>query len=476
MGVAASTIALLGAVVMMAGAPAANAATAAGPPRHSRLPDLGLIAKSPGGVPQSHGQTPAVAGSWSQQNEITGASGGLLGWSIAVSGKTMVVGAPNDNSGIGAAYVYTNTVANSAQGWTPVAELTPSDGVNSDDFGLSVAIRGGTIVVGAPCHSSSAQYCTGADYVFTGSGPTWTQTTELDDPGQGYEDFFGLTVALTSNSILSGAYGENGNQGAVFVYTLEGNHWAQKAEIADPPATANDYFGTALSVSKKKLVIGAPGTDGTKGAAYVYEEVNGGWVLKATLAAANGAGCSSTCSNSPDFISGDYFGDAVAINGKTVVAGAPYASYTPDGTPDGVGSGTAYVFTGSGNTWTQKSEIADTTEYEANLNDSSPGCTFYSDPCAAEDQFGLSVALLGTTVVAGAPYDSQGYPNDANGAAFVIPKTGDWAHSNPLTKLVASDGAPGDYFGWSGMATIGTHIIVVGSPYNPNGAIYFYQD
>jgi hypothetical protein len=45
-----------------------------------------------------------------------------------------------------------------------------------------------------------------------------------------------------------------------------------------------------------------------------------------------------------------------------------------------------------------------------------------------------------------------------------------------LTKVVASDGAPGDYFGWSGMATIGTHIIVVGSPYNPNGAIYFYQD
>lgn len=135
-----------------------------------------------------------------------------------------------------------------------------------------------------------------------------------------------------------------------------------------------------------------------------------------------------------------------------------------------------YVFTGSGSTWTQASEIADPPEFNANNDDSPPNCTFFTDPCAAEDQFGLAVGLLGTTVVAGAPYDYQGYPNYTNGAAFVIPKTGNWAHTSPLTKLVASDAAPGDYFAYQGLTHIGNGIIVVGSPYSPNGGVYFFKD
>jgi hypothetical protein len=475
-GIAASTIAMVGATALMAGAPAAHATTAAGSPSHLPLPDMSLIGKSPAGLPQSHVRTPAVAGSWSQQNEITGASGGLLGTSIAVSGKTMVVGAISDNSDIGAAYVYTNTVANSPHGWTEAAELTPAmPAAANDDFGFSVAIHRGTIVVGAPCHSSSAQYCTGAAYVFTGSGATWTQKAVLNDPAQGNEDFFGLTVAIGPSSILSGAYGENDNQGAVFAYTTKKGQWSEKAAIDDPAATTNDLFGTSMSVSKKRLVVGAPGTNGSKGAVYVFNEVNGGWVQQATLAVANGEGCSTTCSEPVGLIYGDYFGYSVAINKGTVVVGAPYASY-PTPKPDSVGSGAAYVFTGSGSSWTLNTEIADPPEYTAN-DASPPDCTYYSDPCAAEDQFGITVALLGTTVVSTAPYDYQGYPNNPNGAAFVIAKkAGTWPHSSPLTKLVASDGAAGDYFGYGGVATIGTNIVVIGSPYNPNGAIYFYQD
>jgi hypothetical protein len=93
------------------------------------------------------------------------------------------------------------------------------------------------------------------------------------------------------------------------------------------------------------------------------------------------------------------------------------------------------------------------------------------------DYFGYNVALLGTTVVATAPYDAEGYPNNATGAAFVIPKKGrTWPSSNPLTKLVASDGAPGDYFGFSGLTTIGSKTIVVGAPYAPNGGLYLFQN
>ncbi len=477
-GIAASAIAILGATVLMAGAPAAHAASPVGAPSHLPRPGLSLIGRSPAGLAQSHALTPAVAGSWSQQNEITGASGGLLGSAIAVSGNTMVVGAPTDNSGIGAAYVYTNMVANSPHGWTQAAELTPAmPAAANDDFGWSVAIRGGTIVVGAPCHSSSAQYCTGAAYVFTGSGATWTQKAVLNDPAQGYEDFFGLTVAIAPSSILSGAYGENDDQGAVFAYTLTNGQWSEKAAIDDPAATANDLFGTSMSVSKKRLVVGAPGTDGSKGAVYVFDEVNGGWIQQATLAVANGEGCATTCSQPVGLIYGDYFGYSVAINKGIIVVGAPYASY-PTPKPDSVGSGAAYVFTGSGSSWTLNTEIADPPEYTAN-DASPPDCTYYSNPCAAEDQFGITVALLGTTVISTAPYDYQGYYNNPNGAAFVIAKKGGtWPHSSPLTMLVASDGAAGDYFGYGGVGIIGTSTVVIGSPYNGDydGAIYFFQD
>ncbi len=312
--------------------------------------------------------------------------------------------------------------------------------------------------------------------MFTGSGSSWTQRAELDDPGQGYEDSFGLTVAASSSSILVGAYGENDNIGAVFVYTLRSNLWAEKATIDDPGNTVGDIFGVSLYVEGKNLVIGAPGTDGSKGAAYLYGEVRGGWVLRATLVASNGAGCSATCGSSEGYVYGDQFGTSVAFRKGTIVVGAPYASY-PTAKSDGSGSGTAYVFTGSRSSWTQNTEMADLPEYTS--NDASPAnCTFFTMPCNSEDFFGYVVGFLGSTVVSTAMYDSQGYPQYANGAAFVVPKKGGtWPSSSALTELTASDGMPGDYFG-SALATIGSNIIVVGasSAANYNGAVYFYQD
>ena len=136
----------------------------------------------------------------------------------------MVVGAPYDNGGVGAAYVYTGSGTN----WTQAAVLTPLDGVSGDLFGYGVGIHGGTIVVGAPCHSASAQQCTGAAYVFSGSGSSWTQKAELQDPGQANDDFLGFEVTFASRSILVDAYGENSDQGAVFVYTLHGNAMGRK--------------------------------------------------------------------------------------------------------------------------------------------------------------------------------------------------------------------------------------------------------
>ena len=442
-------------------------ATAATPSNGSHLlvPNA-LLGRSPRHASASASRSVANVRPWGQVNEITGSGGGGFGSGVAISGSTMVVGAPYSNS----AYVYTG----SGTTWTQEATLTPSDGVASDYFGFSVAVSAGEIVVGAPCHSTSSNSCTGAAYVFTGSGATWTQTAEMNDPGQTADDFFGLPVNIASGSILVGASGENSAEGSVFVYALSGT---ANGVISDPANTANDLFGTSIASSGKRLVVGAPGTTGSKGAVYYFKDVNGAWVEKATLTAANGEGCSSTCGQPVGLIYGDYFGNSVAVGQGVIVVGAPYASY-PTPAPDSVGSGAAYVFTGRGRTWSQNSELSDPTEDAANAN-SPAGCNGFSNPCNALDQFGFDVALVGTTVVASAPYDSQGYPYNAVGAAFVLPKTGStWPSSNPV-KEVSSDGVAGDEFGTSGLVAIGTTAFCIASPYSSggayNGSLYFFD-
>ena len=240
-------------------------------------------------------QSPRVGPGWTQENEIVGPSDSGLGFSVAVSRSTMVVGAAFQNSATGAAYVYTG----SGTSWTEEAELTAPGGQSDDLFGSAVAIRSGIIAVGAECHSATGPTCEGATYIYTGSGANWTLQTEIDDPGAAANDSFGGAVALTSNAVLVGAAGENTSEGAVFIYTLRGHSWALKSELQDPALTANDGFGWALAVHGKSLVAGAPGNNGFAGAAYVFSEVRGGWVKEATLIAANGDGCSATCGNSP---------------------------------------------------------------------------------------------------------------------------------------------------------------------------------
>jgi len=396
------------------------------------------------GMPAAHATgTPKVH--WQQGQEISGASNAEYGWSVAVYGTTMVVGAPTDNSGIGAAYVYSETGTT----WHQVAELTPIGGTDNEAFGGSVAIYGGTIVVGAPGEDI---YHSGYAYIFTGSGSTWTQVTNppLTDPVNVAADEFGYSVTETASTIFIAAGGDNSNEGAVYTYTKFHGVWTEASKIPDPSLTANDAFGFGISAKGATLVVGAPGNNGAQGAAYVYSEVRGGWVLRATLTASNGEGCSTTCGEAYGFIGGDYFGYSVSISGHTIAVGAPFASVPP--ALDGVGSGAAYAFTGSGSAWTQSTEFTD----------ANPGQDWYG--------FDVNVVGPGGSVAVTAPYDP---PATAQGAAYVYRKVGaGWAAG---VKLVASDGTAGDYFGWNGLTSIGGNRIIVGSPYSPNGGIYTYQ-
>src|SRR4029077_20779211 len=121
---------------------------------------------------------------------------------------TIVVGAPNHpysppSPGQGAAYVFVQRGGT----WIQQGELAASDGVAGDEFGSSVAVDGGTIVVGAPLHAvgSNQSPGQGAAYVFVQSGGTWIQQAELTASDGASWDFFGNSVAVSGVTVVVGA-------------------------------------------------------------------------------------------------------------------------------------------------------------------------------------------------------------------------------------------------------------------------------
>lgn len=197
---------------------------------------------------------------WSQQAELTtSAAFAAFGWSVAVSGSTAVVGAPNGASGPGAAYVFTRT----GTSWSQQAELTAPGGAVSDDFGYSVAVSGSTVVVGAP----------GADagYVFARSGTTWSQQAELTTLSSPAGAQFGRSVAVSGPTAVVGAVVlPTPDNGAAYMFARSGASWSQEAELTSPGGgVVGDGFGTSVAVSGPTAVIGAPYAGASTGAAYV---------------------------------------------------------------------------------------------------------------------------------------------------------------------------------------------------------------
>ncbi len=327
---------------------------------------------------------------WSFQARLKAPSPAVnneFGYAVAISGDTLVVGAPYRNSNTGIAYVFTR----SDTAWTYRANLTGA--AAGDQFGKAVAISGGTIVVGAPSKNSDA----GAAYVFTGSDATWTQKAYLTI-STGTTDYFGSAVAISDTTAVVGAYGKDGSSGAdagaVYVYFFNGTEWAQQAALLPSNPDAGDYFGYSVAISGNTVVVGAyredsntkgvnttPNDYGTDtGAAYVFTRSGTTWSPQAYLKASN-------TGNS------DYFGYSVGISGDIIVVGAE----EEDSNTTGIGSspndlasnsGAAYVFTRSGTTWSE-------TSYLKAIN------------TGAEDRFGHAVAISDGTTVIGAYWEDS---------------------------------------------------------------------
>ena len=251
-----------------------------------------------------------------------------FGFSVAVSGDIAVVGAPWESSG--AAYVYERN-AGGADNWGEVKKLTASDGGNF--FGISVAVSGDTILVGAWGYGVG-----GAAYIFQrdqGGTDNWGEVKKLTASDAEAGDRFGLSVALSGDTTLVGAH-FNGAGGAAYIFQRDQggtDNWGEVKKLLASDAQASDNFGWSVAVSGDTAIVGAFGegaVGSVTGAAYVYKRNEGGvdnWgEVKKLLAS--------------DPTHGAKFGYSVALSGDTAVVGAE--SYTPGSSAPNVGA--AYVY------------------------------------------------------------------------------------------------------------------------------------
>ncbi|SNS49441.1 FG-GAP repeat-containing protein [Noviherbaspirillum humi] len=338
--------------------------------------------------------------------------GASFGSSIALSsdGATLAVGSPFENSSAtgvngdqadagavnsGAVYVFTK--ANGE--WRQQAYVKASNTGTSDYFGTTVALSadGSTLAVGAYQESSAAAgingdqasnsaFSSGAVYVFSRSGNTWSQQAYVKASNAETGDGFGISVSLSGdgNTLAVGALDEdsaatgiNGDQssngasgsGAVYVFGRSGNAWSQQAYIKASNSEAGDAFGrsVALSADGNTLAVGADFEDSaatgingdqldnsaaSSGAAYVFIRSGNSWSQQAYLKASN------TGANARFGIS-----LALSADGDTLAAGAfseGSAATGIDGDQNSNGapnSGAVYVFIRSGGVWSQQAYV-----------------------------------------------------------------------------------------------------------------------
>ena len=147
-----------------------------------------------------------------------GAADDNFGFSVAASADTLVVGAWHDdvdgNADQGSAYVF----AREGRGWIERAHLIGGDGANGEEFGRSAAVSGDTVLLGAQRDSTGDKVQHGSAYVFARSGGAWREQTKLLAPDGGRVDLFGVSVAISGGTALIGAGFHDLHRGAAYVW------------------------------------------------------------------------------------------------------------------------------------------------------------------------------------------------------------------------------------------------------------------
>ncbi len=384
--------------------------------------------------------------------------------------------------------------------WVQAGELTASDGQPADNLGIAVSINDNTVAVGAPQAVINGNVAQGAVYVFVEPSGGWenmTQTAKLTASDGSAGNFLGLSVSISGNTVVAGApgatVGSNAQQGAAYVFVEPSGGWTDTNETAKLTASDGeslDALGSSVWIDGSTVVAGAPQAsvknDDYRGAAYIFVAPANGWTSTtqtAKLTASKGA-------------AGDGLGTSVSVSGNTAVAGAPGTAISSR-----ANQGAAYVYVEPANGWANMTETAQLTVSAGKANnnlglsvaingntvvagalygsDQTYGSAFvFVEPAKGwtttstsnaelttpsairqeDDFFGQQAAINGSLIVVGAP-NSVANLNESQGAAYVFTEpSGGWKSSSQGTKIFAVNGEPGDAFGtW--VATDGSVVV-----------------
>ena len=393
-----------------------------------------------------------------------------FGHSIALDGNTLAVGVSDDDDGDGdnSGAVYLFTKENGT--WTKTLKISENAGdaegelhivlSPSDYFGSAVALDGDTLAVGAWSDDDNGGD-RGAVYLFTKNDGTWENTLKISDNGGGDGkldidlldgDHFGYSAALDGNTLAVGAaYDDNGgtgdpNRGAVYLFTKNNaGIWLKNLKISSESGNAKlsvagledgDLFGFSVALDGTTLAVGAPDDDdgnGVKsGAVYLFtKDAQGNWSKNVKISENDGAAEGELhIILDPT----DAFGSSVALDGTTLAVGV----WEDDDGHNGTGA--AYLFAKDSNgTWTKTLKISENGGGHGNLN----------IDLAADDKFGSSIALDGTTLAVGARFgDDSGtdrgaaYLFDASAMRYVTQAATSCSTAPPQNSLPYTESTP----------------------------------
>ncbi len=256
---------------------------------------------------------------WMQEGKFTAGDAepyDMFGASVSINGDYAIVGASGDDNYTGTVYIFKYEESGEGSGWYQQAKLTASDAAVNDRFGCSVSINGDYAIVGSSGNDESGS-SSGAAYIFVHDGESgWIEQAKLmAGDGEAWE-YFGLSVAISGDYVIVGAEGDEEGfyTGAAYVFVRDDESgWIEQAKLVADDAAEGDFFGTSVSISGGYAVVGAYACcemeDGL-GAAYIFKRDGTTWTQQ------------SKFTSNRDPSAWDKYGTSVAIDGSYAIVGA----------------------------------------------------------------------------------------------------------------------------------------------------------
>jgi len=365
--------------------------------------------------------------------DINPAKEDQFGSCVSMSGGFAIVGAPGDNIGAHTKQGSANIYHFNGTYWILMQKLSDPAGITNQFYGASVSISGNYAIVGALGDMVGSNASQGSAIIYHYNGTNWVFMQKLTDATGGAADFFGVSVSISGNYAIIGAYGhdESGNadQGSASIYLFNGTSWVLMNRLTNQAGAANDFFGMSVSISGNYAVIGAPGDtdEGSiytkQGSASMYRYDGSNWIFVNKVT-------DGTASSNEDF------GHSVSLWGDYAVIGA-------DSDDNGIiHGGSSSVFHYNGSFWESMQKLT-------NLNG------------VIQDRFGKCVFISGNYIIVGANFTHPGGPLVEQGAAGIYQRVGlGWQR---LQYVTDPGGNPYDQFGSGAAIDKATKRFIIGA-------------